>query len=185
MSQALFQITYDEKRSRVSTLFRVLLVIPHMIVMQAWQYLVQVLSVFQWIIVLFTGKRNQGIWNLQNAWLGYASRVWGYYSVMFDKWPNIGPEPKGEPTSYSFEYSEKANRLTNFFRMLWLIPSLIIGIVVLLVATVCTVLAWFAILVTGKHPRGLFDFVMKTHQFIIRVQSCAMLMTDTRPKFGA
>ena len=46
-------------------------------------------------------------------------------------------------------------------------------------------LAWFAILVTGKHPRGLFDFVMKTHQFVIRVQSCALLMTDTRPKFGA
>ena len=185
MSQALFTIAYDEKRSRVSTLFRVLLAIPHMILVQAWQYLVQVLTLFQWVIILFTGKRNQGIWNLQNAWLGYASRVWGYYSLMFDQWPNIGTEPNKEPTTYSFEYSENANRLTNFFRIFWLIPSLIIGIFVLIGASVCTVLAWFAILVTGKHPRGLFDFVMKTHQFVIRVQSCALLMTDTRPKFGA
>ena len=185
MTQALFTVEYTEQRSRVSNLFRVILAIPHMILVQAWQYLIQVLTIFQWFIILFTGKRNQAIWKLQNDWLAYASRVWSYYSVMFDKWPNIGPTPNGEPTSYSFEYTEQANRLTNFFRFIWLIPSLIVGIFVLIGAAVYTVLAWFAIVITGRHPRGLFDFVMKSHQFVIRVQSCALLMTDTRPKFGA
>jgi hypothetical protein len=185
MAQALFTVEYSADRSRIKNLFRVILVIPHMILVQAWQYLVQVVTLFQWLIILFTGKRNQAIWKLQNDWLAYASRVWSYYSVMYDKWPNIGAEPNGEPTSYSFEYSAQANRLTNFFRILWLIPSIIIGLFVLVGAAVCTVLAWFAIVITGRHPRGLFDFVMKSHQFVIRLQSCALLMTDTRPKFGA
>jgi hypothetical protein len=185
MAQALFTVEYSADRSRIKNLFRVILVIPHMIIVQAWQQLVQVVTLFQWFIILFTGQRNQAIWKLQNDWLAYASRVWSYYSVMYDKWPNIGAEPNGEPTSYSFEYSEQANRLTNFFRILWLIPSFIIGLFVIVGAAVCTVLAWFAIVITGRHPRGLFDFVMKSHQFVIRVQSCALLMTDTRPKFGA
>lgn len=185
MSQATFTIQYDEKRSRLTTLFRALLAIPHMIIMQAWQYLAQVLTIVQWFIILFTGKRNQGIWNMQNAWLGYAARVWSYYSVMFDKWPNIGAEPNGEPTSYSFEYSAEANRLTNFFRIFWLIPTIIVAFFVLIGASLCTVLAWIAIIITGKHPRGLFDFVAKTHTFMVRVETCALLMTDVRPKFGA
>ena len=185
MSQALFNVEYNAERSRLTNLFRVILVIPHLILVEAWQYLIQLVTLFQWFFILATGKRNEAIWKLQNDWLAYASRVWGYYSLMFDKWPNIGAEPNGEPTSYSFEYSETANRLTNFFRILWLIPSIIIGFFVLTAAVVCTVLAWFAIVITGRHPRGLFDFVMKSHQFVIRVQSCALLMTDTRPKFGA
>ncbi|MFM7490261.1 MAG: DUF4389 domain-containing protein, partial [Actinomycetota bacterium] len=79
MTQALFTVEYTEQRSRVSNLFRAILAIPHMILVQAWQYLIQVLTIFQWFIILFTGKRNQAIWKLQNDWLAYASRVWSYY----------------------------------------------------------------------------------------------------------
>lgn len=104
---------------------------------------------------------------------------------MFDAWPNIGPDPKGEPTTYSFAFEAPANRLTNFFRLLWLIPSLIVAIVVLAAAILCTIVAWFAIIVTGRHPRALFDFVAKVHSFMVGLNACALLMTDTRPRFGA
>ena len=184
MTQALFTIEYSEQRSRVSNLFRMILIIPHMIIVQAWQYLVQVVTLFQWVIVLFTGKRNQGIWNLQNAWLGYASRVWGYYSVMFDKWPNIGAEPNGEPTTYSFQYEKSASRLSNFFRMLLVIPALILAMLVLIVGVLATIVSWFAILITGKHPKGLFDALLKVHRFMVELNAYVMLMTDDYPKYG-
>lgn len=185
MSLPNYSIAYTEGRSRVTTLFRGLLALPHLVVMQAWQYLVQVLTVLQWFIILFTGRRNQGIWNMQNAWLGYAARVWSYYSLMYDTWPNIGPEKGAEPTDYSFEYSAPANRLTNFFRFIWLIPTVIVALFVIIGATIVTLLTWITIVFTGKHPRGWFDFVARTHTFMVRVEACALLMSDTRPRFGA
>ena len=180
-----YSITYTDPRGRASNFFRYVLAIPHVFIMQAWQALAQVLTIVQWFIILFTGKRNRGIWDMQNSWLGYAARVWSYYGLMYDKWPNIGPQPAGEPTSYSFEYEESANRLTNFFRFIWIIPTAIVAVFVVIGAAVCTILTWFAILFTGRHPRGLFDFMARTHTFMVRVESCLLLMSDTRPKFGA
>ncbi|MFZ9397821.1 MAG: DUF4389 domain-containing protein, partial [Ilumatobacteraceae bacterium] len=74
MAQAVFTVEYTADRSRSKNLFRVILAIPHMIIVQAWQQLVQVVTLFQWFIILFTGQRNQAIWKLQNDWLAYASR---------------------------------------------------------------------------------------------------------------
>lgn len=184
MSALSFSIENLEKRSRLSTLFRLLLVIPHHIVLTVWQWLVQLLTFVQWWIILFTGKRNEGIWRMQNSWLSYAARVWSYYGLMFDKWPNIGSEPNGEPTTYSFEYVAKASRLTNFFRFIMVIPAMIVAIFVLIGAEIVTVISWFVIVITGKHPQGMFNFLLKVHQFMARVSSYSMMMTDTYPKLG-
>ena len=44
-------------------------------------------------------------------------------------------------------------------------------------------ISWFAIVITGKHPRGLFDFSLRALRFILRVNSYVLLMTDTYPKW--
>ena len=183
MSKPVFTIDYTEPRSRVTNLFRAILYVPHYVIEYAWRALVQVVAVVQWFIILFTGKRNEAIWNLQRDYLAYAARTYSYYGLMFDKWPNIGPEPKGEPTQFSFDYQAEANRLTNFFRFIWLIPTLIVAIFVLTVAFVFTVLSWFAIIVTGRQPRALFGFLSKTHAFMVHLTACGLLMSDVRPKF--
>ncbi|MBA3286984.1 MAG: DUF4389 domain-containing protein [Acidimicrobiia bacterium] len=46
--------------------------------MSLWGQLAELLAVIQWFIVLFTGQRNDGIWNMQRAYLDYAARVQGY-----------------------------------------------------------------------------------------------------------
>lgn len=185
MSKPEFTITNLSPRSRASTFFRIILAIPHYIIAGVWNYLAQILAVFQWFIILFTGKRSEGMWKLQNAYLGYASRVWSYYGLMFDKWPAIGPEPNGEPTTYSFQFEAKASRLSNFFRVLWIIPALIVAVFVLIGAYVALVVSWFAILLTGRHGDGLFNYLMKTHRFMIHINACLLLMTDDYPKFGS
>jgi hypothetical protein len=184
MSAVQFSITYTEPRSRLATLFRGILVIPHVIILNIWQYLVQILAFFQWWIILFTGKRNQGIWNLENAWLGYAARVNSYWGLMYDKWPNIGPDPNGEPTTYAFEYVEKAHRVSNFFRILWAIPAIILSFPIMIVAIIASVVCWFIIIITGKQPAGIFHFLVKVHRFMTRLSSYVLLMTDTYPKFN-
>ena len=108
--------------------FRIILAIPHLIIVQVWAYLTEILAVIQWFIVLFTGRRNEGLWNLQNAWLGYYCRVYGYVDLLYDPYPAFGTDPGPVPVRTQFSYDEPADRLTNGLRFIWAIPAIVIVI---------------------------------------------------------
>ena len=71
--------------------------------------------------------------------------------------------------------------------MKWLlaIPHYIVLVFLGIAALVCIVLAWFAILFTGRYPRGLFEFVVGVGRWSVRVSAYAfMLVTDRYPPFS-
>ena len=183
MSAATYDVVYTESRNRVTTLFRYILAIPHLIVSAAWGYFAQILAVVQWFIVLFTGKRNRSIWGLQNDYVGYNTRVGSYVALMYDSYPPFGTDVGATGVTYSLEFEESANRLTNALRLLWAIPAAFIAVFVSIGACFVVVVSWLAIVLSGKHPRGMFDFVLKALRFSVRLNTYAMLMTDTYPKF--
>ena len=183
MTAVAYDVQYTEPRNRLTNAFRMILVIPAQIVMSVWQYLAQVLAFIQWFIVLFTGKRNQSMWNLQNQWLGYASRVMSYSSLMFDPYPPFGTEAGNTGVTYDLVYEEPADRLTNGLRFIWAIPALIISFGLVIAGLVVAIASWFGILFTGKQSRGFFDFLVKAHRYSIRTNSYILLMTDTYPKY--
>lgn len=183
MSKPIFTIDYTTPRSRLTTLFRAFLHIPHYVIEYLWRALAQALAIFQWFVILFTGRRSRGIWSMQRAYLGYAARTNAYFGVMYDKWPNIGPEPDGEPTHFSFEFESSANRLTNVFRIIWILPTVIIALFVMILAAVCLVFSWLSIVVFARQPRVLFNYLAKTHAFMTHLSACTLLMSDVRPKF--
>jgi hypothetical protein len=180
-----FDVDYAEHRNRVTVLFRLILVIPHAIVVGLWGYFVGLLTFVQWFIVLFTGSRNESIWGMQNQWLGYATRVNSYASFLHDVFPPFGTEVGTVPVTYEFPYAAEANRLSNFFRIIWLIPAMIMTMIYAIGASVLGLIAWFAILFTGKMPRGMFDFIVKAHRINVRLQSYSNLMTDQYPNAAA
>jgi hypothetical protein len=185
MSTIAYDVTYEEERNRLTVAFRIILAIPHLIVSQVWGYLAQVLAVVQWFIAVFTGKRNEGIWNLQQSWLLYASRVNGYTNLLYDEYPAFGTEPGNVPVRTSMSFEEDANQLTVALRFLWAIPALIVAAIVGIGAVVVLVISWFAILFTGKMPRGMWEFVLKVVRYTLQVQAYCLIMTDEYPKFGA
>jgi len=185
MSTLAYDVTYEEPRNRLTVAFRIILAIPHLIVSQVWGYLAEVLAVVQWFIAVFTGKRNEGIWNLQQSWLLYASRVTGYTDLLYDEYPAFGTDPGNVPVQTSISFEEEANRLTVGLRFLWIIPALIVAAVVGIGAAVLLLISWFAILFTGKMPRGMWDFILKVVRYTLQVQAYGLLMTDEYPKFGS
>ena len=183
MTPVMFDIEYTEPRNRLSNGLRIFYALPHLIIVNALCYLAQVLSVIQWFIILFTGKRHQGMWNLSRGVLDWEMRANAYAGLMYDTYPNFGFEKRDEPVTFELTYEETANRLTCALRILWIIPAAIIFLLVAIGGVVVTLICWFAILFTGKQPKGMFDFLLKVYRMEARLNAYGQLLTDTYPKF--
>ena len=184
MSRFTYDVGYEETRNRTTVAFRIILAIPHLIVAQVWGYLAQILAVIQWFIIVFTGKRNEGIWKLQQSYMYYYCRVIGYVTLLYDQYPAFGTDPGPVPVRSEISFEESADRLTSGLRLIWAIPAVIIAAVVAIGAYVVVIISWFAIVITGKQSRGMWDFILKVLRFSFQLESYVLLLTDTYPKFG-
>jgi len=92
-------------------------------------------------------------------------------------------EPAVYPVAVSVARPEKLSRLTTFFRAIMVIPHTICVAGIGIAAGVVDFIAWWAILVTGRFPRGLFDFVLGYLRWATRVWGYSLLLTDKYPPF--
>jgi hypothetical protein len=95
-----------------------------------------------------------------------------------------GEHPVSYPVTFEADYVERRNRLTAFIRLILAIPLMIWLYVYALVAYVAIVIAWFAIVITGRYPQGLYDFVAGFVRFVARFTAYTVLLCDPYPPFG-
>lgn len=62
MSTVEFDVGYVEQRNRLTNAFRFILQIPHAIVAGVWGFAAEALAIAQWFVIVFTGRRHQGMW---------------------------------------------------------------------------------------------------------------------------
>jgi len=125
------------------------------------------------------------MWDFQRNYLGYLARTTAYGYYLFDPYPPFGTERGETPTVFDAVYEEPANRLTNGLRMIWLIPALFVALFVGVALFLALIATWFAIVFTGRQPRGMFDFILKVTRFNVRLNGYGLLMTDEYPRYGA
>jgi Domain of unknown function (DUF4389) len=88
------------------------------------------------------------------------------------------------PATFEADYVEQRNRLTAFFRLILAIPLAIWLYIYGIIATIAVVIAWFAIVITGGYPQGLYDFISGYLRFVTRFTGYAALLCDPYPSFG-
>jgi hypothetical protein len=116
----------------------------------------------------------------------FSTRVWAYLALLTDQYPSTVEE---QSVHLQIDYPELVERDLNRWLPLvkWLlaIPHYIVLIALSLAAFFAVVIAWFAILITGRYPQGLFDFVVGVGRWWLRVQAYAtLLVTDRYPPFS-
>jgi hypothetical protein len=122
-------------------------------------------------------------WNLELT--RFSSRVAVYAALLDDRYPSTD-----EPQSLRLEipYPDARTDLNRWLPLVkWFlaIPHYIALFFLGIAALVCVIIAWFAILFTGRYPRGLFDFVVGVGRWSARVSAYAFLLaTDRYPPFS-
>jgi hypothetical protein len=121
-------------------------------------------------------------WNLEL--LRFSNRVGAYLALMDDRYPSTDER---QSVALDFPYpdaKEGLNRWLPIVKWLLAIPHYILLVFLWIAAVVSVFIAWFAILFTGRYPRGLFDFVLGVFRWTNRVVGYAViLVTDEYPPF--
>ena len=164
-----FRIEAPHGRKRLRTPLRPILVLPWTLIENLWSHLALIFAIIQWFAMLITGRRKDDIQRIQEADLGFASRV--------DTRAVSG-------TRLVVQNETPPNRLSNFFRLILAIPAIIVAIVFSLIIAVLSGVVWLIIIISGKMPAGLRSFLLKLHRSVIRSNACLLLMTDRDPAWS-
>ena len=186
-------LTFDppEKVANWRPLVNWLLAIPHFVVLYALNAVSEALGVVSWFVILFTGALPEGLANFQVMIMRYSVRTYAYAVFLKEEYPPftfaMTPTDPGDDPRVGVDITPQLvnrNRLTVAFRIILAIPQIIVVAVLTFVSLVAVVIAFFAVLFTGKWPNGLRDFVIKVMRWGLRVQAYFLLLTDEYPPFA-
>jgi hypothetical protein len=196
------------ERNRLTTAFRFFLALPHLVLVggpmaaaftlgrsaepsmsYGWGAgggvlgaVAGVAAVIAWFAILFTGRYPEGLWNLAAFYLRWRVRVSAYVALLRDEYPPFGDGPY--PVEVDLPRPEGPHdRVSVAFRLFLAIPHLIAVWALGMAWALTTIVAWFAILLTGRHPRPLYEFGVGALRWTTRVEAYLLLLRDEYPPF--
>ena len=186
-----FDVEYPEKLSRLLNnipYVKAVLLIPHIIVLLVMWIIAGVLGFIAWWAILFTARYPRGLFDFVVNVQRWGLNVYGYNAMMRDEYPPFsGDDGKYPAVSYSVQYPERLSRLLNnipYLKSVLLIPHIIVLIFLIIGWVVVNFIAWWAILFTGRYPRGLFDYSVGVLRWSTRVSAYSSMLTDEYPPFS-
>lgn len=207
---ARFDVDYPEKLDRVTSAFRFLWIIPIAIVasvlsgtavstttvVTATGEVVSQVSrsaggiaggLFGATLLMILVRRRYPRWWFDFAlqFNRFTARVAAYGALLTDRYPSTVEEQAIHLDLDYPDVEQQLNRWLPLVKWFLVIPHLIVLFFLFIGAAFAVVIAWFAILFTGRYPRGLFDYVVGVGRWALRVSAYAtLLLTDRYPPFS-
>jgi hypothetical protein len=184
MAPVRYDVEYQEMHSRLLIFVKWLLAIPHLIILYALYFVQYVITIIAFFTILFTQSYPQGLFNFSVGVLRWQANVNAYLWLLRDEYPPFTWDEDKYPVTLQIDYPEKLARFAPLYKWLLIIPNIIVLAIVGLVAFLLIFVGWFAILFTGKLPKGIHDFVVGTMRWSTRATAYMYLMRDEYPPFS-
>lgn len=175
----------DLRRSRVTVLLRLLLLLPHLLWIGLWSPVVLVAVVVAWLGTLLRGRAPSGLHAFLAAYTRYRAQVRAYALLAADPYPGFFLGSTGPyPVDVDIDHPGPQSRLATLLRPGLLLPALLVSAALALSALGAAFLAWFAALVRGEAPRGLRDLAAWAVGYGAQARAYRFLLTDRYPASG-
>jgi hypothetical protein len=202
---ARLQVDHADRYNRVTTLFRLVLVIPIAIVYgvltagetqtvydQSGQTVTTSsggiaagLFAATLLMILFRQRYPRWWFDFARELTRFGTRIGAYVALLTDVYPSTVEEQQVHLEIDYPDVERDLNRWLPLVKWLLAIPHFFVLVFLSLGAFFAVVIAWFAILFTGRYPRGLFDYVVGVGRWWLRVEAYAfLLVTDRYPPFS-
>lgn len=202
---ARLEIDYPDELSRLTTLFRLVLAIPIVIVLGILSSeatdtvrtesgelvtstsggIVGGLFLATLLMIVFRQRYPRWWFDFALEFSRFGTRVGAYLALLTDQYPSTVEEQSVHLDLDYPDVEQDLNRWLPLVKWLLAIPHYIVLIVLFLLAFLAVIVAWFAILITGRYPQPLFDFVVGVGRWALRVEAyTTLLITDRYPPFS-
>jgi hypothetical protein len=191
----------DPHLSRWLWLFKMLLAIPHFVILAVLWVPFILTTLFAGLAILLTGRYPQKLFDFNVGVLRWNWRV-GFYvyaALGTDKYPPFSlAERAGYPAQFEVDYQEHPSRGLVPLRWFMAIPHLVVAALIMgdllslneptdaaafSILNVLVVIAGVFLLITSRYPRPLFDLLLGINRWIYRVAAYVAFMRDEYPPF--
>ena len=202
---ARLQIDYPEELDRFTTFFRLIWIIPIGVILALLSAggdaeavtetgervsanaggIAAGLAVATALMIIFRQRYPRWWFDFAREFVRFSARVSAYFALLTDQYPSTVEEQSVHLEIDYPDVEQDLNRWLPLVKWFLAIPHIIVLALLAIIAFFAVIIAWFAILVTGHYPRGLFDFVVGLGRWGLRVQAYAfLLVTDRYPPFS-
>jgi hypothetical protein len=193
-------------RNRLTTAFRLVLALPHLILVGGiittiWTLqsnesltiggntgilgaIVWLLAIVSWFTILLSGQHVEGIREFTRFVVRWRARSAAYVMLLVDNYPPFGDGPYPVTVDIVDPPPDARDKLTVGLRLLFVVPHAIALFFVLCGWWITTVIAWFAVLITGRYPEKLHRFGVGALRWVVRVEAYLLLLVDDYPPFS-
>jgi hypothetical protein len=202
---ARLEIDYPAKLDRLSTFFRLIWAIPILIILslinatgnetivtETGEEMARSgggigagLFVATALMIVFRERYPRWWFDFARELARFSARVGAYLALLTDRYPSTVDE---QAVHLDIDYPDvqpDLNRWLPLVKWFLAIPHYIVLAVLAIGAIIAIIIAWFAILFTGRYPRPLFDYLVGVGRWSLRVQAYAfLLITDRYPPFS-
>lgn len=209
---ARLEIDYPEKLDRLTTLFRLFLIIPILIILalltQSGETVTNTITINEagdvmnttrqtagglvggifmatMLMIVFQQRYPRWWFDFSRELTRFGTRVGAYGALLTDVYPSTEDE---QSVHLEIDYPNVETDLNRWMPLVkWFlaIPHLIVLCILSIAAFFVVIIAWLAILINGQYPRSLFDFVVGVNRWWLRVDAYAfLLVTDVYPPFS-
>lgn len=195
---ATLTIDYPENANRITVLFRLFLIIPILIILVLLSYhgagskqfpdesyWVGILVIPTLLMIVFRQKYPRWWFDWNEKLIKFSFRIMSYVLLLQHEYPSTD-EDQGIHIKINYpNVKTELNRWMPLVKWLLVFPHLIVLFFLMIGVFTSTILAWVMILISGKYPKKMFNFVVGTLRWILRVQAYALLLiTDKYPPFS-
>lgn len=181
-----YEADFNPTPNRWTTFFRLILAIPWIIVLYVYLILVAFTHLFAWVAVVLLGRYPLWLYNFNSGVVRFSVRFYAWAYLQTDVWPpfGIGDDPS-YPIRVNFApAAARQSRLKAFFRIILVLPMLIVSYAINYLHLGAAIVAWLTIVFRGYLPEGINSALTFVNSFYARVFGYYALLTDDYPPIG-